>query len=53
MLENEVVKEVSLIMPNKHHIPFNLEQFGMKNNNEIFIATDEPFGYITGIVVRE
>jgi urate oxidase len=47
------VKEISLIMPNKHHIPFNLEQFGMDNKNEIFMATDEPFGYITGTVVRE
>jgi len=51
--ENEVVQEISLIMPNKHHIPFNLEQFGLENQNEIFIATDEPFGYITGTVVRE
>jgi urate oxidase len=47
------VKEVSLTMPNKHHILFNLEQFGMDNKNEIFIATDEPYGYITGTVVRE
>jgi len=53
LLSNEMVQEISLIMPNKHHIPFNLEQFGMENNNEIFIATDEPFGYITGTVVRE
>lgn len=47
------VREVRLIMPNKHHIPFNLEQFGLENRNEIFIATDEPYGYITGTVVRE
>ena len=47
------VKEISMIMPNKHHILFNLEQFGAENNNEIFIATDEPYGYITGTVVRE
>lgn len=53
LLENEVVQEISLTMPNKHHISFNLEQFGIENNNEIFIATDEPFGYITGTVVRE
>jgi len=46
------VKEISLIMPNKHHIPFNLEPFGMENKNEIFMATDEPYGYITGTVVR-
>ncbi|QDA60484.1 factor-independent urate hydroxylase [Hymenobacter jejuensis] len=50
--ENDVVREIRLIMPNKHHIPFNLEQFGLDNNNEIFIATDEPFGYITGTVSR-
>jgi urate oxidase len=46
------VKEISLVMPNKHHIPFNLDQFGMENKNEIFMATDEPYGYITGTVVR-
>jgi urate oxidase len=46
------VEEISLIMPNKHHILFNLEQFGMDNRNEIFIATDEPFGYITGTMKR-
>jgi len=46
------VKEISLAMPNKHHIPFNLEPFGMENTNEIFMATDEPYGYITGTVVR-
>jgi urate oxidase len=50
--EIEVLKEVSLTMPNKHHIPFNLDQFGMENKNEIFIATDEPYGYITGTIVR-
>ena len=47
------VTEVSLVMPNKHHILFNLEQFGIDNKNEIFIATDEPFGYITGTITRE
>jgi urate oxidase len=51
--ENEVVNEIDLKMPNKHHIPFNLEQFGMENKNDIFIATDEPYGYITGTVTRE
>jgi urate oxidase len=40
-------------MPNKHHIPANLEPFGMDNKNEIFIATDEPYGYITGTVTRD
>lgn len=47
------VNDITLKMPNKHHILFNLEQFGMDNSNEIFIATDEPYGYITGTVVRD
>ncbi|WP_338875771.1 urate oxidase [Spirosoma sp. SC4-14] len=46
------VSEISLTLPNKHHILFNLEPFGMENKNEIFIATDEPYGYITGTVSR-
>ena len=40
-------------MPNKHHILFNLDQFGMENKNEVFMATSEPFGYITGTITRE
>ena len=46
------VKEITLKMPNKHHILFNLQQFGADNNNEVFIATDEPYGYITGTLSR-
>jgi len=46
------VKEITLKMPNKHHILFNLQQFGMDNDNEVFIATDEPYGYITGTLTR-
>jgi urate oxidase len=48
----DMVKEITLEMPNKHHIPFNLEQFGLTNNNEIFIATDEPYGLIKGTITR-
>jgi len=47
------VKEITLRMPNKHHIPFNMEPFGLENGNEIFMATDEPYGLITGTVVRD
>ncbi len=46
------ISEISLTMPNKHYLLFNLEQFGMKNNNEIFIPTDEPFGLIEATVKR-
>lgn len=49
----EGIREISLEMPNKHHIPFNMEQFNMQNQNEIFIATDEPYGMIAATVTRE
>ena len=41
------------MMPNKHPIPFNLEPFSMANTNEIFVASNTPFGYSTGTVTRE
>lgn len=46
------ITEVSLSMPNKHYIPFNLDQFGMENKNEIFIPIDEPFGLIEAVLKR-
>jgi urate oxidase len=47
------VRDIELKMPNQHRIPFNLDPFGLKNSNEIFVPTDEPFGMITGIVARK
>lgn len=47
------IDEISLSMPNKHCLLFNLEQFGMENKNEIFIPTDEPHGLIEGTLRRK
>ncbi|MEN1679609.1 MAG: factor-independent urate hydroxylase [Planctomycetota bacterium] len=44
--------EISLTMPNKHHLLANLQPFDRENENEVFVVTDEPFGYITGTVAR-
>ena len=49
----DAVKEIHFAMPNKHHIPVDLSPFGLENKNEVFVATNEPFGFITGSVVRE
>ncbi len=46
------VSSITLTMPNKHHLKFNLEPLGRANENEIFHVTDEPYGYITGTVTR-
>jgi urate oxidase len=48
----EDIVEISLSLPNKHCLLFNLEQFGMENNNEIFVPTDEPHGLIEARVIK-
>lgn len=45
--------EISLTMPNKHHLLANLAPFNRENDNEVFVVTDEPFGYITATIGRE
>jgi urate oxidase len=46
------VKAIRLVMPNKHHIPFDLARIGLENRNEIFVPTDEPYGLIEATLVR-
>jgi len=38
--------------PNVHHIPYDLERFGIENEGEIFHATQDPYGQIEGWVER-
>jgi urate oxidase len=46
------VERISFSLPNKHHLLFDLGRFGLENENEIFHATDEPYGLIEGTVER-
>jgi urate oxidase len=46
------VQEVSMRMPNKHHIAVDLSPFGIENDRAVFVATDRPFGVIEGTVSR-
>ncbi len=48
----ERVDRITLIMPNKHRLLVDLERFGLENRNEVFVATDEPHGTITGTLER-
>ena len=47
------IEKITLTMPNKHRILADLKPFGLENANEIFVATDEPYGLITGTLSRE
>jgi urate oxidase len=46
------VTEITLALPNRHHLLVDLSPFGLDNPNEIFVATDQPFGLIEATVKR-
>jgi urate oxidase len=46
------IDAVAFSLPNKHHLLMDLTPFGLDNPNEIFVATDEPYGLIEAIVRR-
>jgi urate oxidase len=53
VLDNvEDVTAIRLVMPNKHHVPFDLSRLGLQNRNEIFVPTDEPYGLIEATLTR-
>ncbi len=45
-------RRISLSLPNKHCLLVDLSPFGLSNENEIFVPTDEPFGLIEAVVER-
>jgi urate oxidase len=46
------VGQIRLSLPNRHHLPVDLSPFGLENKNEIFVATEEPYGLIEATLVR-
>jgi len=46
------ISEISMACPNMHFIPMNLSAFGLDNNNDVFVPTDEPHGQIECTVGR-
>jgi urate oxidase len=47
------IAEIRLSMPNKHHFLVDLQPFGLNNENEVFFASDRPYGLIEGTVTRD
>ena len=47
-----IIDEITINMPNKHHLLVNLAPFGMENANEVFLPTSEPFGNIGATIER-
>ena len=47
------VEEISITMPNKHHLLVDLAPLGLDNANEIFVPTSEPYGLIEATLKRQ
>ncbi|HEY2139605.1 MAG TPA: urate oxidase [Chthoniobacterales bacterium] len=47
------ISKLDLAMPNKHCLLIDLAPFGLENNNELFVPTDEPHGDIMASVARD
>jgi urate oxidase len=46
------IEKIWYSFPNVHHVPYDLESFGIENEGEIFHATPDPYGQIEGWVER-
>jgi urate oxidase len=46
------IEEVRFSLPNRHHLPVDVSRFGLPNQNDIFVATTEPYGLIEAVVRR-
>jgi urate oxidase len=46
------VTEIELSLPNRHHLLVDLAPFGLDNPNEIFVATEQPYGLIEARISR-
>lgn len=47
------LERIRLSLPNLHCVPVDLAPFGLENQNEVFIPTDEPHGVIEATIARE
>jgi urate oxidase len=46
------IDEITIRLPNRHHLLVDLAPFGLDNPNEVFVPTAEPFGLIEGTIRR-
>jgi urate oxidase len=46
------VEEIAFSLPNIHYLPIDFTRFGLKNDNRIFVPTDEPHGLIEARLSR-
>jgi urate oxidase len=48
----DAIREIQFSLPNQHYNLVDLKPFGIENENEIFLPTDEPYGLIEAILKK-
>ena len=48
----DAVDEVTMVLPNLHHLLVDMSPFGMTNEGEVYVSTTEPHGLIEATVRR-
>jgi urate oxidase len=48
----EQIQQITLVLPNQHHVLVNLQPFGLDNPDIVFVPTDEPYGLIRATLGR-
>jgi urate oxidase len=46
------IEQITLVMPNQHHVLVDLQPFGLDNPNAMFMRTDQPYGLIRATLSR-
>ncbi|HEY7290669.1 MAG TPA: urate oxidase [Vicinamibacterales bacterium] len=46
------IDTITLTLPNRHHLLVDLAPFGLDNPQEVFVATDQPYGLIEATIRR-
>jgi len=46
------IDEITIRLPNRHHLLVDLTPFGLDNPNDVFVPTEEPYGLIEGTIRR-
>jgi len=46
------IVDIQIALPNRHHLLVDLSPFGLENRNEIFVATEQPYGLIEARISR-
>lgn len=52
LAQHPSVQRIHLSLPNRHHLLYDLDRFGLDNPNVVFHATTEPYGLIEGTLER-